>query len=316
LSATPTTPTNDEDKLVWDPSSGRFFERDLDEICAEEFCVLDDDTGKPILLTREEKERIFLDTIQQYYYDGKTSLSDERFNRLKEDLSWEGSVLVTLNRNETLFMNAIQAWNKGAPILGDKEFDDLKLSLRQADSKIAVSSEPKCWVDTGVCKATWTPDGVRQTSLYLPAAVVSTLLFIGIADEIPGVAALNVLIVRIHTVTLLSLSLSLSLSIDLLLPACLHSPTPHDESNHHSHPPLNQSINQSHYRCWPSGRVPSVPPPRPSRKGCCSTTRTWRRAPALSAAWKTECSSEASWAWLETPRRAPSSAPTARAASP
>ena len=123
-----------EDKLVWDPSSGRFYERDLEELCEEEFCVMDEDSGKPILLTREEKERIFLDTIQQYYYGGNTSLSDDQFNRLKEDLSWEGSALVTLNRNETLFMNAIQAWNKGKPIISDSEFDELKLSLKNEGS--------------------------------------------------------------------------------------------------------------------------------------------------------------------------------------
>lgn len=184
-----------EDKLVWDPSAGRFFERDLEEVCEEEFCVMDEDSGKPILLTREEKERIFLDTVQQYYYGGNTSLSDEQFNRLKEDLSWEGSALVTLNRNETLFMNAIQAYNKGKPIISDGEFDELKVALKNEGSTIAVSTEPQCWVDTGVCKVTWEPDTVRQTSLYLPAAALSTLLLIGIADEIPGVSSVNILIV-------------------------------------------------------------------------------------------------------------------------
>ena len=183
-----------EEKLVWDPATGRFFERNLDEMCEEEFCVLDETTGEAILLTREEKERIFLDTIQQYYYGGNTSLSDDQFNRLKEDLSWEGSALVTLNRDETLFMNAVQSWNKGSPIMKDAEFDELKIRLKNEGSKIAVDKEPQCWVDTGVCKVTWQPDNTRQTSLYIPAAVVSTLLFIGIADEIPGVSSINVLI--------------------------------------------------------------------------------------------------------------------------
>ena len=184
-----------EDKLVWDPAQGRFFERNLEEICEEEFCVLDESTGESILLTREEKERIFLDTVQQYYYGGNSSLSDEQFNRLKEDLSWEGSALVTMNRNETLFMNAIQAWNKGAPMMSDTEFDQLKSSLKESGSAIAVDKEPQCWVDTGVCKVTWSVDNLRLTSLYLPAAIISTLLFIGIADEIPGVASsVNILI--------------------------------------------------------------------------------------------------------------------------
>lgn len=34
-------------------------------------------------------------------------------------------------------MNAMQAYNKGTPILTDPEFDELKLSLRLSNSKIA-----------------------------------------------------------------------------------------------------------------------------------------------------------------------------------
>eukprot|EP01041_Mallomonas_annulata_P006979 gene6979-14185_t len=97
------------DKLVFDPKSGRFFERNINEICDEEFCLVDSATGEPILLTREEKERVFLDSIQTYYITGKPNLSDSEFDKLREDLSWEGSALVTLNRNETLFLNAMGA---------------------------------------------------------------------------------------------------------------------------------------------------------------------------------------------------------------
>ena len=141
-----------EEKLVWDPTTGRFFERNLEEVCDEEFCVLDESTGESILLTRVEKERIFLDTVQQYYYGGNSSLSDEQFNRLKEDLSWEGSALVTLNRNETLFMNAIQAWNKGSPVMSDPEFDELKSSLKESGSSLL-------W--TRNCSAGWIREFAR-----------------------------------------------------------------------------------------------------------------------------------------------------------
>lgn len=126
-----------------------------DSIMGEnEFCLIDSDTGKPILLTREEKERIFLDSIQSFYFSGKSNLPDEDFDRLREDLSWEGSALVTLNRNETRFLNAVVAYNKGSPILSDSEFDTLKINLRETGSKIAVATEPKYYVDTGVCKVT------------------------------------------------------------------------------------------------------------------------------------------------------------------
>lgn len=52
-------------ELAYDESTGRFFEADEKECIAEdEFCMLDKDSGKYIRLTVEEKERIFLDSLQ------------------------------------------------------------------------------------------------------------------------------------------------------------------------------------------------------------------------------------------------------------
>lgn len=48
----------------------------------------------------------------------------------------QGSVLVTLNRNETLFLNAMQAYAKKQPIMSDEQFDDLKRSLKEAVSSV------------------------------------------------------------------------------------------------------------------------------------------------------------------------------------
>lgn len=96
------------EKLIYDTKSGRFFESKIEDICLEEFCLLEEDGVTPILLTRDEKERVFLDAIQSYYFSGKSGLPDNEFDRLKEDLSWEGSALVTLSRDEAMFMNAMQ----------------------------------------------------------------------------------------------------------------------------------------------------------------------------------------------------------------
>lgn len=71
------------EKLVWDTKSGRFYESKLGEGADEEFSLLDTETGKPILLTREEKERIFLDSIQSYYFKGQNGLTDVQFDRLR-----------------------------------------------------------------------------------------------------------------------------------------------------------------------------------------------------------------------------------------
>lgn len=179
------------DKLVYDTKANRFYEAQLSDdnnnSLGEEFFLVDKATGETIMLTREEKERIFLDAIQSYYFSGKSNLPDDQFDRLREDLSWEGSALVTLNRNETLFINAMQAYTKGTPILSNQQFDELKNSLREAKSRIAVQTEPKCYVDTGVCKVTWTVDSIRTSSLYVPATSIATLLYLGVLYEIPFV---------------------------------------------------------------------------------------------------------------------------------
>jgi hypothetical protein len=40
-------------------------------------------------------------------------MSDDDFDLLKQDLSWEGSQLVYLTKNETLFLTAMSAYLKG-----------------------------------------------------------------------------------------------------------------------------------------------------------------------------------------------------------
>ena len=40
------------DTLVFDAKSGRFYERNVQEVCEEEFCLVDSATGEPILLTK------------------------------------------------------------------------------------------------------------------------------------------------------------------------------------------------------------------------------------------------------------------------
>ena len=51
----------------------------------------DPKSGKRIRLTTEEKERIYLDAVQSYYYSGRELLLQSEFDLLKEDLQWSGS---------------------------------------------------------------------------------------------------------------------------------------------------------------------------------------------------------------------------------
>mmetsp|Transcript_9656 Transcript_9656/g.16821 ORF Transcript_9656/g.16821 Transcript_9656/m.16821 type:complete len:322 (-) Transcript_9656:227-1192(-) len=167
----------------------RFYETGLeDEDCipSKEYCFVDPKTSETIRLTIEEKERMFLDSLQSYYASGRQVMDDAEFDSLKEDLAWNGSEVVNLNRKEVNYLEAMQAYMKGKPIMNDGEFDTLRSELKEDGSKIAVSKEPKCYIDTGICTATFQKDNFRNNLLYLPAISIIGLLWLGIGFEIVG----------------------------------------------------------------------------------------------------------------------------------
>ena len=158
----------------------------------QEFTMVGAD-GKKMDLTTQEKERIFIDAIQSYYFSGKQVLNDNEFDQLKEDLAWEGSDYAVLSRDENRFLSAMAAYGKGEEsIMSDAEFDELKASLKAQGSLVAVSKEPRCFIDTGVCSVTFTPDRFRAIVLYVPAFFLGTLLWGGGTYElIPATRGLN-----------------------------------------------------------------------------------------------------------------------------
>jgi len=171
-----------KEKVSFDEGTGRFV---ADGECPpDEFCPIDEESGKPLRLTLDEKERIFLDSLQSYYISGRQLLKDEEFDLLKEDLSWNGSKLVQMNRNEAKYISAMEAYVKGAPIMTDTEFDSLKTTLKEEKSQFAVSKEPKCYIDTGICTVTWEVDKFRSNLLYLPVGLVLSLVWIGVSFEL------------------------------------------------------------------------------------------------------------------------------------
>jgi len=179
--------TSARKEVVFDDKSGRFFETNLDLadcIPDEEYCQVDTDTGEMIRLTIAEKERIFIDALQSFYVSGRQLLKDDEFDALKEDLSWNGSKLVNLNREETKYLSAMQAYMRGKPTLSDSEFDALKLELKGSGSKIAVDTEPKCYIDSGICKVSLETDVFRSNLLYLPAGVVLFIAWLAVSFEI------------------------------------------------------------------------------------------------------------------------------------
>lgn len=99
-------------------------------------------------------------------------LSDQEFDLLKEDLQWNGSDMVAMSSKEVKYMTAMQEYMKGTPVMSDIEFDNLKKELMVDGSKFAVQTEPKCYIDTGICKVTMKVDNFRSNLLYLPSGFV------------------------------------------------------------------------------------------------------------------------------------------------
>jgi len=192
------TITSARKEIGYDASSGRFFETDIDEedcIPDDEYCVVDKESGKPVRLTLEEKERIFMDALQSYYVSGRQLLNDVEFDKLKEDLSWNGSSVVNMNRKEARYMAAVSDYLKGTPSVSDEEFDQLKEDLKEEKSQFASAKEPKCYIDTGICTVVYQVDKFRNNLLYLPVGVILTLFWIGFGFEvIEPIVRLNPLI--------------------------------------------------------------------------------------------------------------------------
>ena len=104
-------------EIAYDGS--RFYETGLNEddcIPSQEYCAIDPETSQPIRLSVGEKERMFLDALQSYYVSGRQVMDDVEFDALKEDLAWSGSDVVSLNRKEIMYLEAMQAYTKGEPV--------------------------------------------------------------------------------------------------------------------------------------------------------------------------------------------------------
>lgn len=82
------------------------------------------------------KELIFLDCLQNFYAnkDVNNYLSNEDYDELKEQLSWEGSVASSLSSKEAQFISAVAAGRRGVCIMGDGEYNALKQELATAES--------------------------------------------------------------------------------------------------------------------------------------------------------------------------------------
>lgn len=90
--------------------------------------------------TLGDLELMYVDALWNYYHPstrGKFTLSDGDFDRLKDELYWQGSGFPTLRREEIEFVEASIAYARGAPVMSDTEYNDLKNNVKSKGEKRA-----------------------------------------------------------------------------------------------------------------------------------------------------------------------------------
>jgi len=165
----------------------------MQESSGEEFSLPDPKTGAKIKPSLRQKEDIFVDAMYSYYA-GKPLLNDDDFNALKEDLTWQGSRVVSLSRDELRFMEAARSFARDEPIMSDDEYDALKKRLKDMGSFVALQTEPKCSLVTQTCWSDCVEDTTRKTVLYLPAAGICALVWAVVSYELTPLKYTNPLL--------------------------------------------------------------------------------------------------------------------------
>ncbi|KAL0297959.1 UNVERIFIED_CONTAM: PGR5-like protein 1A, chloroplastic [Sesamum angustifolium] len=121
------------------------------------YCSLDKNQKKSL----GEMEQDFLQALQAFYYEGKSIMSNEEFDNLKEELMWEGSSVVMLSADEQRFLEASMAYADGSEIV----VEGPRCSLRSR----------KVYSDLSV-------DYLKMFLLNVPAAIVALGLFFFLDD--------------------------------------------------------------------------------------------------------------------------------------
>jgi hypothetical protein len=149
-----------------------------------EYCTIDGQGRRVSGRTVGEMEQEFLRALSSWYFDGKSIMSDDEFQLLKEELLWNGSKVPILDKKEMQFLEASIAYGKGTPIMADDDFDALKTELRLNNSIVAAQG-PRCSIRSRKMYSDATPDYLKMTLLNLPASLLLlSLLFV--ADYLTG----------------------------------------------------------------------------------------------------------------------------------
>jgi hypothetical protein len=89
------------------------------------------------------KELMYFDALYSHYHpttigaSSSTSsslLDNDDYEALKENLTWEGSSVATMNKREALFVTAVASARRGDPIMNDEDYQALKSDLKATGS--------------------------------------------------------------------------------------------------------------------------------------------------------------------------------------
>ena len=61
-------------------------------------------------------------------------MNNEDYGELKENLTWEGSSIASMNKKEAMFVNAVASSKRGLPMMSDDEYATLKSDLKKEGS--------------------------------------------------------------------------------------------------------------------------------------------------------------------------------------
>ena len=78
-------------------------------------CSIDD----PSSCSLADLEMMYIDSLWNYYNGGSFTISDEDYDRLREELNWQGSGFPTLRRYEVSFVSAAISYARGEPVVTD-----------------------------------------------------------------------------------------------------------------------------------------------------------------------------------------------------
>lgn len=99
-------------------------------------CSIDD----PSSCSLADLEMMYVDSLWNYYNGGSFTLSDEDYDRIREELNWQGSGFPTLRRYEVSFVSAAISYARGEPIVTDEEYEDLKRKVKAAGKRDDVTA--------------------------------------------------------------------------------------------------------------------------------------------------------------------------------